>query len=32
MIKQKMIYGIHAVAEALDAAVDLDKIYVKKKE
>lgn len=31
MIKQKMIYGIHAVAEALDAAVDLDKIYIKKR-
>lgn len=30
MIKQKMIYGIHAVVEALDASVELDKIYIKK--
>lgn len=30
MIKEKMIYGIHAVREALLAGSDLDKIYIKK--
>ena len=30
MIKEKLIYGIHALSEALDSGVELDKLYIKK--
>ena len=30
MIKQKLIYGIHALTESLAAHTDIDKIYIKK--
>lgn len=30
MIKEKMIYGIHAVREALQVGTDFDKIYIRK--
>lgn len=30
MIQEKMIYGVHAVREALESATELDKIYLKK--
>lgn len=30
MIKEKIVYGIHAVSESLAAYADIDKIYIKK--